>query len=81
MEPASMRLESDFRGRRSTCVILFGSNDLYGPCKQGIIIAGSHGVLIKLVDVRRPDRSSNKKVLLPGVEEMVDFTADENPVQ
>jgi hypothetical protein len=58
-----------------------GSNDLYGPCELGIITAVSHCVPIKLVDSRHPDGSRNKKVLLSGTGEMVDFTADENPFQ
>lgn len=57
------------------------NNDIYGPCEQGTITAESHCVPIKLVDAKRPDGSSNKKVLLPGTEEMVDFTADENPFE
>lgn len=56
-----------------------GSTDVYGPCERGIITVESHCVPIKLVDARRPDGPSNQKVLLPGTEEMVDFTADENP--
>lgn len=52
------------------------SDDLYGPCKEGIILITGYTVPIEIVTTKQPNGQSNMKVRRPGKEGSFEFFSD-----